>query len=782
VVVEELIGRLSLQTKGIDQARQGVKLIGDFRKALQGLAGTARGNFDGPAKMVRGFREAQRAAERVAATQRRLGAGADFSRADASARKHLTTMQRLRSAYVDTARAASQIGRRPAGGSWIQDEIRSLRRYKAELAAVTKQAGMLGVPRTRAERGAGLHYGGPTSRLHERGAEAAREGVREARDAIADTGEERARQQLAGMTPDESARLRKRALELSTKYPSLGQTELEEMGRSARNAMPNFDMALQGMESLAQFQVSQQSSRGIKEAAGQLGSFLKALDNMGRLNSLDEMNKLLEGINRATNVEGKELAPRDFLTTARNAKSAGSTLSVQYLSTDAATLMQDMGPHQFGTAVGTMLSQMVGGRATKQSKRVLEEAGLGDFGLTKATAEEARARADLGIKGKGTLDQSLLLTDPTAWAEKHMIPALQKKGVDTNDDVAVTKAMSEAFSAQTVANFWTKTLTQLPQLKRNRELYGKAPDLPTSARIAVTENPKVSDEAAKQSTLNIARQIADQYNKVKTTASGAYTSVANQTANLLAEDPATRGTAALGAGAAGAVALKWLKGRSLLKFGRGLVDGKTPGATSSPTAPPAESAAPAKPTAPPVEEARPGASPRTSATQQASMLDVAARSLTKLLAAAAIGPTSSLTKGDQDALVKRLGRFAQEQERAKQPSAPSAPAATPVSSASTTTPNQVAAAIPNTGAVEARLSEIQSSTQTAADKMKSSLEFTAKPNVDASGIDAAIAKAQQLKSLLDGARSAAASAGSGLSGAGLAKGSNTFTSPGATAP
>ena len=73
MIVEELIGRLHLQTKGIKDARDAVKVLADFRKALKGMAEKSRTNFDGPAKMAKAFREAQ-------AAQRKFAAGGDMTK------------------------------------------------------------------------------------------------------------------------------------------------------------------------------------------------------------------------------------------------------------------------------------------------------------------------------------------------------------------------------------------------------------------------------------------------------------------------------------------------------------------------------------------------------------------------------------------------------------------------------------------------------------------------------------------------------------------------------
>ena len=162
MIVEELVGRLSLQTKGIDKAKQATKAIQEFRKALQSLAGAGRMKLDGPARMARGLKDAQRAAERAAAAQKKLAGSAGFGRADAAAKQHISTLQRLSTAYKDAAKSQALLGRGPrmSGQSWLHGELNALRRYRAEMRAVTKEAGRLGVPRHRAERMARVPYDG----------------------------------------------------------------------------------------------------------------------------------------------------------------------------------------------------------------------------------------------------------------------------------------------------------------------------------------------------------------------------------------------------------------------------------------------------------------------------------------------------------------------------------------------------------------------------------------------------------------------------------------------
>lgn len=808
MIVEELIGKLTLKTSGIDKAKQATKALQEFRKALQGLAGASRVNLSGPVNAARGYKQLADSARKAAQAQKMLAGGAGFGRADAAAQRHLSTVQKLGAAYKEAARSANQIGRAmlPRGGagrsSWIRDEIAALRDYQRIQRQIAAESGRRGLPRVSAQRGALTRYG--DHRLDIPGREYGDEVKRRSVGALMDTGEERSRQTAAGLSQAERQEIQQRSLALSTRFPSVGATEIEGLSRAARNAVPNFKMAMDFTEDLVKLQVALQNSRGMGPAGDQLTRLVKALDNMGRLENLDQAREILNGVVKATNVEGKDLSPADFLTTARYSKSAGASLSAKYLTTDAATLMQDMGPAQLGTALGTLLSQMVGGRATKQSKRVLEEAGLGDYQLTKATAEEARNRADLGIKGKGTVDQQLLLTDPTAWAQKYMIPALQKKGVDPTNDVQVAKAMSDAFSAQTVANFWTKTITQMPQLLRNREMYGNAQGLEASANTAITQNPKVATEAGIQALLNAVRQLSPLFDQLVTSTGGLVASFGNALANFIAGDPTSRGAGVAAAGGAATVGTGILARRMAAKAIRGLVGGGGAGGAAG-AAGAAEAGAAGAAGAGAAEAGAATAATGmglAGATVVGTAIGTAAGAAFAGYATAKTLPKVAATEGPgaiDPATGEHIGsgvpqttpwlrNWIQSKLKSEAPQA-AAPAASTASSPPAAELGKAAESAKTlskpiemkleTGAVQARLSEIQTSTQATADKMREALNIDGKLNLDSSAIDAAIAKIGKLKAEIAGIGSAVSSA---VSGAGIAKGSNTFTSPGATAP
>src|SRR5690606_19131984 len=158
-----------------------------------------------------------------------------------------------------------------------------------------------------------------------------------------------------------------------------------------------------------------------------------ALDTLGKNLDPDQVRSLYDGYVKAIGVEGADLNMDAIFLAAKRAKAAGGGMSNRFLMTIAPGLMQDMGPERFGTAMGSMQSQVIGGRATKQSKKAQKAFGLRDR------------------KGR-FIDGDMLMRDPDKFIEKHILERLKKDGVNIDDPVAVSNKMSQLFSNQLVAD------------------------------------------------------------------------------------------------------------------------------------------------------------------------------------------------------------------------------------------------------------------------------------------------------------------------------------------
>lgn len=280
----------------------------------------------------------------------------------------------------------------------------------------------------------------------------------------ADTAREGARDYLAGLTAEETARIQARSMALSAQYPSIDAVTLHERIRDTAMALRSLDKAIELSETIAQGQVALQSLKGKDQALEEGRKFFKALDVLGKNIDPDEVKQFFDAYIKALGVEGADLKFGDILVASRRAKSAGAAMSNRFWTTVAPGLMQDMDAARFGTAMGSTLSQLIGGRMTKNAAGALAEAGL------------------LGDDGK-VVGGGLAVSDPDLWVAKHLIPALQKKGVDLNDAVGVASALSPMFSNQLVADIFTKLIVQREQYAAKTEQYGKAPGLEAADKL-----------------------------------------------------------------------------------------------------------------------------------------------------------------------------------------------------------------------------------------------------------------------------------------------------------
>lgn len=787
MVVEELIGRLSLQTKGIDKARQATKALQDFRKALQGLAGASRMNLSGPANAAKGYRQLADNARKAAQAQKQLAGGNGLARAEAAAQRHLSTVQRLSAAYKEAARSAAQIGKSlsPRGGgagrSWVRDEIAALRDYQRLQREIARESGRRGVSRAGYERGMQPRYGGRHETLRDGlrnpvpGAVDVRGLLDKGFDSATTIPQVQAQMRMRKESEADIEKATKLAYKLSGEVKQFTAAEhlqgiygsLAVFGdmEKAMQAAPTMQRANALIEGL-----SDQFTR-LKPFKGGTATkdFARIFDMMGVTTDQKRMEALSETILKAAEQSSGDTTPSDLLMTLKYARSARYGFNADFLQNYLSGIIGDAkvkggGASGAGTQLASMFDQFHDLKAP-----VWAISNMGDLGLLKDKSKLEYGKNGK-VKGKGSAEvfgKDLLRQNPQKWAEQYVLPAIERKygkltGNDQEDAGKVLDAVGKIAGNRNAKDVVVSAILQKDERERDANITRKMPGIAGLDELnkapvgvlqqftaGVTDLFAALSGPAVQPALSAMQSMGDIFRKI--------TNFQRENPDVAPIVSGTTLTATAGAAAGVGVVGRKIVGNML----RGVFGGgTTPGGGPAPPTPPA-GASPVTPTGPSIVGG-----------PQASAGDVIARGLARSAAAAAFPITAGLTKGDQDSLVKRLGKYAQEQQAAKAPAA-AAP------SMSTATPNQAAAVIPNTGAVEARLSEIQSATSSAAEKMKADLNIDGKLNLDSSAIDTAIAKIGKLKAEIAGIGSAVSSA---VSGAGIAKGSNTFTSPGATAP
>ncbi|WP_141933567.1 hypothetical protein [Bradyrhizobium sp. UNPA324] len=295
---------------------------------------------------------------------------------------------------------------------------------------------------------------------------------------------ESARDYLAGVSSSESDRLAAAAQSASTRYRSVDAATMHERLRDTAMSTRSTDKAIELADTIAEGTTVLQSLKGKDKAIEEGRKFFAALDVLGKNVDPKEVRSLFDGYIKALGVEGEDMDLGGALAMARQSRAAGGVLSNRFLMTTAPGLARDLGDPQLGTALSSSLSQNVGGRATKASKAAQQAFGLRD--------------------GQGRfLDADMIMRDPDKYAWERIIPALEKKGIDVNDQVKVTEALSKLFSNRVVQDVFGKLITQREQYQAKAEQYGRAPGL-SAAGPLMGKDPFVAFEALQAQLRNFA--------------------------------------------------------------------------------------------------------------------------------------------------------------------------------------------------------------------------------------------------------------------------------------
>ncbi len=508
--------RTNLQAVRIAQAQMTAESIADTRRRVaeekRAAAASARDQLRiaketarEKEKMAREASVAERAAAQESARTARDAARQQAQAARLAAREARSAERDARRAEREHGRGAGAIGR----------------------SIVRNTGAALGV-------GAGAYAGGRATRFTAlSGADAARENYR---------------QQTAGMSAEERAQLAETVDRLSQAYPSVNKVQGAEMGRGARNLTGTMAQGAALMPDLYRARVALQSAKG-DDGAGELDSILKAGDIAGLQDNPERFRAFLNSYIRAAQVEDKQVSGRDYLSFYKRAKASGAGLSDEFISTTAPTLIQEFGGATAGTMLSTAYQGQIGDRITKRAMGAQQRLGIRD-------------------KNGRTVDRELFIKDPFAWSEKHLLPALQAKGVDTNDPVATNNEMSQYFSDRNAGEFFSKLINQRAQIARNKGLYERAAGL-GAGDTAGTSDPYVAAQGLTGALSNLTAALTAPAMPLATQMLNSLSGGLNSLAKSLSDNPEIAKIAGLSVAATG--------GAVLAGAGIGALKGALPG-------------------------------------------------------------------------------------------------------------------------------------------------------------------------------------------------------------
>jgi hypothetical protein len=306
------------------------------------------------------------------------------------------------------------------------------------------------------------------------GANAVRGGV----NASAEFQKEIFKQENARIPPVDQLRIAAEADRLTSIYPSAGLVNVMELARAAQSMMGSVDRGLDILPDLVKGYVSLQTTKGVDAAPDELRNLLRGIDNAGKNKEgqlgLDATRDIIAGMIRAAQIEDKDFDVGKLFQFARRGKIAVPGLSTEFLANVSPAFMQDMTPEGFGTALSSAYQAFVIGSNAVASKKNIQR------------------QKDIGIRDdNGLVDANLFGTNPYAWVKQVLIPALQKQGVDMENETAVAQEVAQLTRNTNASGLLTRMITQQQQVDRLIEQYANAVG-PGAADGALAKDPFVA--------------------------------------------------------------------------------------------------------------------------------------------------------------------------------------------------------------------------------------------------------------------------------------------------
>lgn len=362
------------------------------------------------------------------------------------------------------------------GAAWTAETERWKDRTLSQLRAV--EAGYVRLGRTRA-RVPGIVGG----------AYAARRVVAPAVEKAGEYERERAREYLAGLTPQQEIAAAQRAREVSAKFPSIGQVGVMEHIRLLRGRLGDFGHAMDAVEDVARAQTVLRTLTGGEHAGTDLEQLVLGLESQGLGNDPAKFRRFLNAFLKAKSLF-PDLRGGDFREYMTRAKSSKYGLDEDYLANVVPTMIQHEGPSQFGTSQATAFGALVGGRQTKAAKAAMAHYGLLD-------------------RNGHIVNESGFVRNPYKWATEQLEPRLKRGGLSLDEEhrdklIAETTRM---FSNRNTAEFFIGQLLNKAVIEKDRPMLASAKGIEAAETIR-TKDPFVAAAGVSEQFWNLVQNLA----------------------------------------------------------------------------------------------------------------------------------------------------------------------------------------------------------------------------------------------------------------------------------
>lgn len=188
---------------------------------------------------------------------------------------------------------------------------------------------------------------------------------------------------------------------------------------------------------------------------------VRALEIRGSANDDARYQSEVRGLAKAMIFTHGKVNPHEFLNFAQQANPAIKNLSERFMTTVAPSMIQEFGGERAGTRLQAFQNVLMG----KVRDRAQTAAWL-KYGLLNPNEVVGGKKGEpFSWKAGAVQGTDLALTDPDKWAEEVALPALQKAGVQTENQLELTKALATMFR-NNEANRFANAIMQVQDRKR----------------------------------------------------------------------------------------------------------------------------------------------------------------------------------------------------------------------------------------------------------------------------------------------------------------------------
>jgi len=221
-----------------------------------------------------------------------------------------------------------------------------------------------------------------------------------------------------------------------------------------------------------------------KNADAEAYDLARALELKGVSMDPQHFNRLNNAMVQAVNASRGKITGESFFEFTQYARGAARGLSDFFYSRIAPSLIQEMRPTSAGRAISSLYEQVVGGKMKLQAATEWMKLGL----LDPHKVDLNKIGTVKRIHPGAFVDSALFVSDPYAWIQKYLAPALKKHGI--TEPAKVSEELAHLFSNMYAEQMAGILLTQKQRIEKDAGMALGAPG------IEALENVRRADPKA----------------------------------------------------------------------------------------------------------------------------------------------------------------------------------------------------------------------------------------------------------------------------------------------